>query len=158
VAQPPPCCQIEGLLQLFALDNAAVKAAWRLQSTEKALSSTGSAPEPAGGAYSAPQTPLLVLPSPRTPLRYRPFGPQSLARPCGLPTAKSVDPLALFRQLAHWLAASIIWMQGWWVSVCTYEIVLDVRGVDLSDELVEFLRILNEADTAVNVVLEAVDM
>jgi len=49
-------------------------------------------------------------------------------------------------------------MQGWWVSVYTYEIVLDVRGVDLSNELVEFLRILNEADTAVNVVLEAVDM
>ena len=40
----------------------------------------------------------------------------------------------------------------------TYESVLDVGGVDLHDELLEFVGILDEADTAVDVVLEAVDV
>jgi len=33
-----------------------------------------------------------------------------------------------------------------------------VRGVDISDDLLEFLRVLNETDAAVDVVLEPVDM
>jgi len=44
------------------------------------------------------------------------------------------------------------------VSRVTYESVLDVSGVDLGDELLEFGRILDEADAAVDVVLEPVDV
>ena len=66
---PPPCCQIEGLLQLFALGNAAVKAAWRLQSTGQALSSTGFAPDPAGERTVLHKPPCqFTLPKNPTPL------------------------------------------------------------------------------------------
>lgn len=41
---------------------------------------------------------------------------------------------------------------------CTYEVVLDVGEVDLSDALLEFQRILNEADASMDVVLETVNI
>jgi len=56
-ATPPPCCQIERILQLFTLNNVAEEAAWRPRSTGKSLSGRNSTPDPAGGTYSAPKPP-----------------------------------------------------------------------------------------------------
>jgi len=75
--------QIEGILQLFTLNNVAESAAWRPQNTGKSFSSRGSALDPAVKAYSPSPNPItsgegLAASS------YRLFGPQ-MAKPHRLP-------------------------------------------------------------------------
>ena len=58
------------------------KAIWRLQNATNHWGGRGSAPDPDGGAYSAPSDSLaggegLAAPSPRTLPRSRPFRPRS---------------------------------------------------------------------------------
>jgi len=92
----PPMSVLTPLLPSHANCMQHVLRYWELmvQNARKLFGGRGSAPDPAGGAYSAPQAPSwwgewLADPSPRTPLPA--LGPSGLASPLLSPTPKLVQ-------------------------------------------------------------------